>query len=363
MNAHSFIHDAIQKGMHFLLRHQSAKGSFHSNTAESINCINDDMLSFDEGHQKGWVNVDKHSIFPTLLITACFQNFPKAYHTQHYSLMLTKMLAYIQGQRSKTGLWNHFENHTTIFKVCPHDIDSTSYAKAILRQAGHPSIKADLLLKKHINHQGLFYTFFTARFKRNSSVNYWWVCMRELLHPIKSYFFWSKLECDRTDIDAVVNANVLYNIGPCKESYAPLHWIIDCIKNQQENTMDKWYKNPVVIYYFVTRIIKQGFPEIREVQSQIISAIMALQQHDGSIQHKVLETALAINIMLDFDEPLKRIQPLVNFLLQSQTPDGNWPRRVVYWGGPKQITGWGSESLTTAFALEALTRFSNRFPE
>jgi hypothetical protein len=363
MNAHSFIHDAIQQGMHFLLRHQSAKGSFHSITAESINCINDDMLSFDEGHQKGWVNVDKHSIFPTLLITACFQNFPQAYHTQYYSLMLHKMLAYIQGQRRKTGLWNHFEDHTTIFKVCPHDIDSTSFASAILRQANQASTTADATIKQHINQHGLFYTFFALRFKKNTSFTYWWVSLREIVHPIKSYFFWRNGELARTDIDAVVNANVLFYMGPCAESKAPLRWIIECLKNGEENTMDKWYKNPVVIYYFITRIIKQGFPEIREVQPQIILAIMALQQHDGSIQHKALETALAINILLDFQEPIERIQPLVHYLLQTQTPDGNWPRRVVYTGGHKRIMGWGSDSLTTAFALEALTRFTDRFPE
>lgn len=353
---------AIERALFYLLKQQSPSGRFDSMAAHSINCINDDFESFDKTHQKAWVTTDNFSIFPSLLISACLQQIPKKYQNHHSQIILQKLYGYILAHRRPSGLWNHFESHTNQFRVCPHDIDSTAYAAAVLHHANLLTNPPNSIIAKHINKAQLFYTFFTFRAQINTSLTYWWVCLREALHPIYSYFFWRKLESKRNDIDAVVNANVLYYLGPSKIAKAPLQWIIECIQNGKENTMDKWYKNPMVIYYFITRLLNRGFNEVLQTKSLIMNHIDTFTQTNGSINHKALDTALAINVLLNVNESVHRIKPMVDYLLNTQEPDGEWPARVVYTGGHKRIMGWGGTSLTTAICLEALSRFADRFP-
>lgn len=353
---------AIEQGLFFLLKQQTPVGRFNSMSARSINCINDDFESFDDANQKAWVSPDNFSIFPSLLICACLQHIPKPFQNHYSQIILQKLYEYILTHRRSSGLWNHFESHSKPFKSCPHDIDSTVYAATVLRKANLLTNPPDRIILKQTNKAKLFYTFFIFRAQLNTSLLYWWVCSREALHPIYSYFVRRIQEFNRNDIDAVVNANVLYYLGPSKSTNAPLQWIIECVQNGKESTMDKWYKNRMVIYYFITRLLSRGFDEVLQTKSHILNYIDASIQHNGSIDDKPLDTALAINVLLNFNESAHHIAPLVDYLLNTQQADGEWPARVVYTGGPKRIMGWGGTSLTTAFCLEALSRFAERFP-
>jgi hypothetical protein len=74
------------------------------------------------------------------------------------------------------------------------------------------------------------------------------------------------------------------------------------------------------------------------------------------IGKSIVETALAVSSLLNFNHTCPEIGLAVDFLLRSQNESGNWPRWVFYYGGPKRLSTWGSEELTTALCLEALSR-------
>src|SRR3546814_3679182 len=87
----------------------------------------------------------------------------------------------------------------------------------------------------------------------------------------------------------------------------------------------------------------------------IIERILATQQNDGKLGVSSLDTALGISSLINLRcNDQNAIEKSVWYLLRQQSKNGDWPRRLFYYGGPKRIIGWGSEELSTGFCLEAL---------
>ena len=195
--------------------------------------------------------------------------------------------------------------------------------------------------------------------EKNTNLKYYLLCLRELLHPIKSYFFWQKMECARDDIDAIVNANLLYYLGERQETEALVDFIIDLILNCKELEHDKWYRNRFTIYYLISRNIYAGISKLKSVRTLIAERSIEFIGNDGSVGNNVLNTALVVCTLHNLKYWHHSLCDSVNFIKKKQEINGNWEKGVFYYGGPKKLMGWGSESLTTALCLEALSRFKS----
>ena len=351
---------AIQKGIDFLSENQLSSGGFNSWAASSINSFNEFIESYDFDNKKGWFDLDPFSVFPTILIGQSLCEVNKSVNAER---VLQKIDEYVISKMKFPAIWNHFTPEHIMYKMNPFDLDSTAVALSYLQRRRIPIINENAtkkLIYSHQNRKKLFYTFLTFRMRWNFSLLYWILCFRELKTPFFTWKFWKVVEADRYDVDGIVNSNIISYLGRNEQTEPVLRWIAEAIQSNQEQQFDKWYKNSMVIYYFVSRIPFLDETEFLELREIIKKRINNSLESNNSIRNSSLDTALAAISLLNLNEDNKRVFPLIEFVLNSQSDTGNWPKQVVYLGGPKKIMGWGSDELTTAFCLEAIAKYKNQ---
>ena len=169
--------------------------------------------------------------------------------------------------------------------------------------------------------------------------------------------FW-RHEAGRYDIDAVVNANVLYYLGDIEETQPVIEYLLRIIAENREADCDTWYRNPFSVYYFFSRNYYAGISRLEPMRQPVIDRILAQSKPDGRIGETPLDTALAACTLLNFNYTGHALDKAIGFLISSQRETGEWERRILYYGGPKKLSGYGSEELTTGFCVEALSKFA-----
>ena len=139
------IEAAIQKGLSFLLHRQQDNGSFECMTAESINCFNESMETFDDGYKKGWINTDKLLLFPTLLTGLSLlhlEEYPES------DTILKKITSFIVNNKRFGTVWNHFQKPHPAYKPTPYDMDDTVCSISLLNSRNIPVQQNDNLIFK-----------------------------------------------------------------------------------------------------------------------------------------------------------------------------------------------------------------------
>lgn len=340
------IDASIAKGIDYLYENQLNSGEFRSYFS------NNEKMEEYTVPNNGWY-VQDANVFPSILIGSSllfFEDDSKA------DIILSKITSFLLSQIKTGSIWNHYTSNHHLFHLCPFDIDDTACASALLRDRNitFPS-NIDVILSNR-NRKKLFYTWFTLRFKLNLNPSYLRVALREFKRPFKSLIFWNKMECERNDVDAIVNANVLYYLGERKETLPIIDYLMDIIIKGKESECDKWYKNIFTIYYFISRNYFTGVDKLEPVRQIIIDRLMAKLNNDGSFGSSVLDTALAICIILNLKSPTE-LNRSINYLINKQQSEGFWKRSRFYYNGPKKAVGFGSEELNTAICLEALVRY------
>lgn len=334
------IDQAIDKGIKFLAEHQFHHGEF---------CI---YMGAGED-LKEWCIPDS-SNFTTALICTCLLPLKDNILVES---MMKKAAPFLKYQMMRGGVWNYFSKWHKLFPLCPADADDTAVISAFLKEMNYLIPNNIPLLLANRNKKGLFYTWFTLRFNLNRNITYWKLLLRELKHPLKNFLVWKNFECSKNDIDGVVNANILFYLGLNKYTVPIVSFLIKIIEDHKEDDCDKWYRNPYMIYYFISRNYYKGIKELEPVVKPVIERILAATQANGKTGHSASDTALAINTLLNFDQNRYEIEKAVGYLCNTQAENGSWPRRALCWGGPSQKTGFGSEELTTGLCLEALARY------
>jgi hypothetical protein len=327
----------IERALDFLERSQLPTGEFKV------------YMSTDELRQDSVVD---SSPFPTALIAYSlgFSDSPKA------QAMLERMVQFFLGEMEGPGLWRYWTRKHQYHDTIPPDLDDIACVSAVLRQHGIAFPTNRNLVMANRNRQGLFYTWLTPRWPMPVEFAYWRVVFRQWLHPFKHYYFWKLNESAASDVDCVVNANVLFYAGQSSQTQAVIDYLIDVVRRGEEGCCDKWHLNRFTFYYTLSRNFYAGVQAFAVVRDEIVSKIMAAIEN-GSLGDNAMETALAICAMLNWDSLVPELRAAVRFLLTTQRTTGDWPRTVLYYGGPKKYYGWGSEELTTGFCLEALMRY------
>jgi hypothetical protein len=333
------VSDAIQRGLEYLQEHQLPNGEFCS------------YISGDDAMQ-GWVRPES-TTWTTALISHCL------FHARHpVSTRIQDLSLGFLGGQIDHGVWNHFTKYHLYRDAMPLDVDTTALVSALYRDRNleWPSPSNVPLLLANRNKAGLFYTWFILRWKWVANWTYWRIVCTELLHPLKGFLFWHTTEANRNDVDGGINANVLYYLGEREETRPVIELLIKIIGEKREGECDAWYVDPMVIHYFCSRNYSLGIKALEVIKKPVVERILAVAKPDGMIGKSIVETALAVSSLLNFNHTCPEIGLAVDFLLRSQNESGNWPRWVFYYGGPKRLSTWGSEELTTALCLEALSR-------
>jgi len=329
----------INHGIDYLHEHQYPNGEF---------CC---YYSPDD-EMKEWCVPDS-TVFPASLIAACLLQLRDSPKVKEILSLTAGFLSY---QVMRGGIWNFFTKWNPLFKYSPADTDDTVFASYVLKSLQVDFTDNSKLLMANRNSAGLFYTWFVLRPAINADVNFWRIMSRELKRPVKSLLFWFKHESHRNDIDAVVNANILFYFGLNEQTKAVVSYLLKIIEQNEESDSDKWYKNPSTFYYFLSRNY-QTVKELEPAKEPIIKRIYQTVKEDGRFGNSVFETALAISTLANFNHWDEQMNKAVRYLLKAQCKSGCWERHIFFYSGHKKTVGWGSEEIVTGYCLEALANY------
>lgn len=332
------IHKSIESGISYLNEHQLPNGEFCCYYAPD-----DEMQS--------WCVPDSVVFFTSLISTAIL---PLRDHIK-IKPVLTSAANFLSYQMMRGGVWNYFSKWNPLFEYSPADIDDTVFASHVLKSLEIEFTDNTGALMANRNSKGLFYTWFIMRPKLIFKPAYYQIMLRELKRPFKTLSFWMKHESGRNDIDAVVNANVLFYLGLNEQTRPIVQYLIDIVVRKKELSADKWYKNPITLYYFISRNYKVN--ALEQIKQTVTDRIFSVYQKNGCFANSAMETAMAVSALINFGCTDDRLKAAINFLINEQEKNGCWKRYIFFYSGHSKEVGWGSEEFTTACCIEALNLY------
>lgn len=352
------INLAVQKGLKFLGDKQLSDGGFACLFSQSENCATDALEEFNEGDKKSNVVVENNTVFPATLIGHSLFFLKE---NQQARKILDRIADFLVSNRNPFGIWRHYTVAHQYEQFIPNDLDNSAMASHLLKNLSVETPDNRSLFLSNRASDGLFYTWITLRLRWNSNPTYWKSLWREFRHPIGQYYFWKLMPCEKNDVDAVVNSNVLNYLGESKETEPVLDLIRKVIAQEKEETCDKWYGRPILVYFFFSKNMSSENGKLKSLRPILRDRILANLKADGSFFDSVLDTSLAI-IALQNLGFYNDIPPLsVRFLLDSQKEEGSWDKWAIYFGKPDRTMGFGGKEITTGYALEALFRLKADF--
>ncbi len=249
--------------------------------------------------------------------------------------MAEKGIDFLLSEKIEPGLWRYYSS--TNNKTIVPDIDDTACTSFSLKKH---DIEIDniQIITDNINSQGLFNT---------------WYLNEEYLDPGKEPHMPAE-----NDTDCVVNANALLYLGDRAETASVSDYLNNVIINDAEDSCSVYYPDKLALYYKMSRAYYEGVGTMGVSGDRIINKVLAMRESDGSFGDD-LQTALALNTLLNYGYRGNEVDEAVTKLLQGQSTDGSWGR-YMFFLGPAPY--YGSAELTTAFCIEALAKFSLNQP-
>jgi len=345
---------SIDKGLLFLEDRQLANGGFPCIFAQTENCIAEELLEFDDGVKKSKVTQEDDTIFPASLIGVSLLHLKDNFVARK---ILDQVASFLLQNKSHYGMWRHYRGAHQLATFIPNDLDNSSLASFVLKELGFPAPDNYSIFKSNRSKNGLFYTWVTLRPQWVSNSKYWMSIWEEYRHPIGQYYFWKLMPCEKRDIDAVVNSNVLFYLGEGENTEAVVDLMVQVIEEGREETCDKWYSTAIMVYYFFSKNIQKGIPKLEPLKEIIKNRISAELKSDGQIFKSVLETAMAVSALINMGYPQDIPKKSIQYLLNAQNPEGSWDKWAIYYGKPSKTSGFGDDAISTSFVLEALHKY------
>lgn len=205
-------------------------------------------------------------------------------------------------------------------KSYPADVDDTAVAWSALLRMQHVARKRIPVqtIMNRLDEKGLVPTWFDNRFDN--------------------------------PIDDCVQVNVLdflYNAGirvPSLETR-----IKKCIESENDSILAPYYQNPLMFYYFVSRLALN--PQGR----WLLYLSGDISRHIRAIPRNIHRSPLTISVeILANIRLLKRLdQNLLVFLLQNQEPEGNWGGESLFYHRDRRLS-YLSPAFNTALSMAAI---------
>jgi hypothetical protein len=250
----------------------------------------------------------------------------------------------IASQTLRFGIWKYSPDYGGGF---PPDLDDTAMASLALRRAGRPVPDNTHAFLANRNRDGLFFTWLSPRLRWLRDPRMWLIAAARWRHPFVHYRAFRVAGAREHDLDAVVNANVLYYLGRTAATEPVIPFLLRVLRDGAETTCDKWYDSPLAVWYFLSRALRHAGVDAR---------VLLLERLQSRPAATPLEHAFAACVLLDCDAPA---DAHIATIVETQLDGGGWPGAAVY---GDEWDARGSESLTTAFCLEALSRWIARTP-
>ena len=198
--------------------------------------------------------------------------------------------------------------------------------------------------------------------------------------PFKTYIPWGT-----NDVDAVINANILYyqtikgdsKIGAGYEGAQNL--IKHMARKKRWSKAGHYYPNTYHFHYAVSRVLLAGDTNLRSVAIQMLKHITKSQKKDGGfVSRKRLNkrdglqsTTYALQAMLNFKEtginvPKELIDKTLDHLLSLRKTEKDktyWEGGVYFSGGTviRNTLYYKSDVYTTAIIFQALQKYRRMF--
>ena len=333
------LEQAITQGVDFLYARQLPSGTFR------IFCSPHPLLK--ENCKQD------HSTFQTAQISYCL-SFTKS---EKVDEIIGKAIRCLAGAMQDGCVWRYTCSPNPDY--LPPDVDDTSCISFLLRRHGVSFPDNTGVILGNRDSSGLFYTWILPRLTWTTRMSYWRVALRQLLKLRQLCWFYIVTECKPNDIDLVVNTNVLYYLGAGPETDPIIRCLIQIIKEQAEETCDRYYANRFNFYYFLSRNYAAGIRALEAVGDTIVARIKSFAHPDGAIGNHILHTAQAACVLMDWNDRSTVLDDAIQAILCARGSSGEWQKCPFYYSGPSKKLAWGSEELTSGFCLEALSRYRN----
>lgn len=334
------IENSIEKGLYYLENHQYPNGEFCCYIAQDVDLQKDCLPDT--------------SIFATTLICnslLSLQEYPAI------QPMLGKAGWLIKSHQLRGGVWDYYTGWHRLYKIVPPDVDDTVFASQLLNTLNIEFTNNIPQLLSNRNRKGLFYTWFLPRVSAKGNKTHWLIGFRMLKSLFKCMLMYRYIGCKPNDVDAVVNANVLYYLGYNEKTAPIIPYLISIVDNELENNCDNWYHNPFAFYYFVSRNYTHCPVMLEPIKQKMTNRILSTIGPNGCMKNSSLDTALGIVSLLNINYTGGELEKAISYLISEQYKTGEWQRKALYHGGTTGKGTFGSEELTTGFCLEALAKY------
>lgn len=164
---------------------------------------------------------------------------------------------------------------------------------------------------------------------------------------------WLRAPAAKNDVDAVVNANVLWYLKDHPRARAAATWLCDLVISGAEQEAVLYYENRLTLYFALARALAAGATALAPVRAPILARLELLEPETLD----VVELSFACAAAQRLRGPAVLEARLLAALLAQQRPDGSFPAAPV-WNGPEhpapRAVWWGGEPLSTGLALNCL---------
>jgi len=246
-------------------------------------------------------------------------------------IMTNKAIDFLLDEKESGGIWRFWTSRNT--QTIPPDLDDISTISFILK-FNNISFDNNLeLISDNKNNDNLFFTWITDRKNKED------VCC-----------FMNKTF--KNDVDCLVNSNVLLYLGQ-NDPYVCSYINNAIIFNKTCSLY--YYPNALALFYMVSRAFENNVTCFKEAKNKITTTILNYQNKDGSFGSD-LDTAFALNSLLNFNYVGNAIDLGISSLLKNQFLNGSWKKSYFFIEPARQLY-FGSEELTTALVIEAMKKY------
>lgn len=226
--------------------------------------------------------------------------------------------------------WSYFARHTG--RRLDDDLDDTACASAALRGAAPPAWLARNVrwVLGNRDERGLFRT-------------------------------WIRPPGAANDVDAVVNANVLFYLGDRPETAAAAAFLREIVARGEEAAHVVYYENELALYHALTRAHRAGAASLANASKAVAARLERRFGAGGAALAELgaVDLSFAALALLHAEAVGPALTALIGALLDLQSPDGSFPPAAV-WNGPEppapRSVWWGGTPISTALAGECLCR-------
>jgi hypothetical protein len=299
---------SVERGLRFLQKNQLSYGEFKTYACPSVEM------------EQGCYFDSAVAVTTIVLHSIAYVEHP------YVSEMTNKAVSFLTEEMSGPGLFRYYTSRN--IHSIDFDLDDTACAAVALRRS-HPFIVWGYNIGYFTNNRneaGLFYT-------------------------------WLDGAAAGSDVESVVNANVVFYLGDCDETKSACRFLIDIVKSDHEEDSYHYYLDNMTLYYAISRAYANGVLSLEGARDTVVEKVLRLRRRDGSFGNE-LTTACAVCSLINFNyDDITLFRDTVRYIESQQRPNGSWPK-VAMWRGLDLY--YGSDELTTALCVEALARSEDR---